>query len=73
VLVHNACTGLPTKFGIEGIYEFTVARTGRTYVGQSGDILARLQQHLATGKLSPADIGTIIYRGEEKVSGKAPG
>jgi hypothetical protein len=36
----------------EGIYEFEAA-SGRTYVGQSGDIAARLEQHLASGKLLP--------------------
>ena len=34
----------------EGIYEFT-AVSGRTYVGQSGNIAARLEQHIASGKL----------------------
>jgi hypothetical protein len=61
VLVHNACAGLPTKYGIEGIYEFTVAATGTTYVGQSNDILRRLLEHMG-GKLDPSMVGTIIYR-----------
>jgi RHS repeat-associated protein len=42
----------------EGIYEFT-AHTGETYVGQSGNIAARLQQHIASGKLLPQNLGTV--------------
>ena len=34
----------------EGIYDFTAA-SGRTYVGQSGNIAERLVQHTASGKL----------------------
>ncbi len=34
----------------EGIYEF-VATTGKTYVGQSGNIAKRLEQHIASGLL----------------------
>lgn len=37
---------------VEGIYEFEAA-SGKTYVGQSGDIPARIQQHIASGKLLP--------------------
>lgn len=37
---------------VEGIYEFTAA-SGKTYVGQSGNIAARLEQHIASGKLLP--------------------
>ncbi len=36
----------------EGIYEFT-ATSGKTYVGQSGNIPQRLEQHIASGKLEP--------------------
>ncbi len=42
----------------EGIYEFTSV-TGETYVGQSGSIPARLARHLATGKLTPEEIGSV--------------
>ena len=34
----------------EGIYEFA-DESGKTYVGQSGDIQKRLQQHMGSGKL----------------------
>ena len=37
---------------VEGIYEFTAA-SGKTYVGQSGNIAVRLEQHIASGKLLP--------------------
>jgi len=37
---------------VEGIYEFTAA-SGKTYVGQSKNIAARLKQHIASGKLLP--------------------
>jgi RHS repeat-associated protein len=38
------------KQAVEGIYEFTAA-SGKRYVGQSGNIAARLEQHKASGKL----------------------
>jgi RHS repeat-associated protein len=39
---------------VEGIYEFTDAtQKGKTYVGQSGDVAGRLQQHVHSGKLAP--------------------
>ena len=41
---------------VEGIYEFTAA-SGKTYVGQAGNIAARLEQHIASGKLLP---GTLV-------------
>jgi hypothetical protein len=41
-----------TRIVNEGIYQFTAA-SGKTYVGQSGDIAARIQQHIASGKLLP--------------------
>ncbi|PRD47252.1 RHS repeat-associated core domain-containing protein [Sphingobacterium haloxyli] len=37
---------------IEGIYEFKAA-SGKTYIGQSENIPARLQQHIKSGKLLP--------------------
>jgi RHS repeat-associated protein len=42
----------------EGIYEFT-ASSGKTYVGQSGDIATRIDQHLETGKLLPGDLPSV--------------
>jgi hypothetical protein len=51
----------------EGIYEFTTY-TGKTYVGQSGNIAARIEQHLATRKLLVKDISSI--RTTEVLGGK---
>ena len=42
----------------EGIYEFA-SSSSKTYVGQSGDIATRLDQHLTSGKLLPEDLGTV--------------
>ncbi len=42
----------------EGIYEFT-ARSGKPYVGQSGDINRRLQQHIKSGKLDPSNLDNV--------------
>jgi RHS repeat-associated protein len=42
----------------EGIYEFTAA-SGKRYVGQSGDIATRIEQHLASGKLLPGDVASV--------------
>ena len=42
----------------EGIYEF-VATSGKTYVGQSVNIEARLAQHIASGKLAEGTAVTI--------------
>ncbi len=39
-----------SRIASEGIYEFTAA-SGKTYVGQSGNIAERLVQHTASGKL----------------------
>jgi len=50
---------------VEGIYEFTAA-SGKTYVGQSGNIAACLEQHIASGKLLP---GTSV-RTTEVLGGK---
>jgi len=38
----------------QGIYEFSAA-SGKTYVGQSGNIATRLEQHIASGKLPPGN------------------
>jgi len=38
----------------QGIYEFSAA-SGTTYVGQSGNIATRLEQHIASGKLPPGN------------------
>lgn len=57
----------PTKVATEGIYEFTAA-SGKTYVGQSGDIAARIDQHLASGKLLQKDLSTL--RTTEVLGGK---
>jgi RHS repeat-associated protein len=55
-LLHKAYRATKaTKGGtqaVEGIYEFTAA-SGKTYVGQSRNIPARLEQHIASGKLLP--------------------
>jgi hypothetical protein len=42
----------------EGIYQFTAA-SGKTYVGQSGNIAARIEQHVASGKLLEADLSSV--------------
>ena len=42
----------------QGIYEFTSA-TGETYVGQSGNIAARIKQHLKSGRLLAEDLHTV--------------
>ncbi len=39
----------------EGIYSFK-AKSGKTYVGQSGKISKRLTKHIHSGKLDPQDI-----------------
>jgi RHS repeat-associated protein len=51
----------------EGIYEFT-ASSGKTYVGQSGNIPVRIQQHLRSGKLLEEDLSTL--RSQEVLEGK---
>lgn len=56
-----------TQIAKEGIYEFTAA-SGRTYVGQSGNIGQRLLQHIASGKLLPEDLATV--RTTEVLGGK---
>jgi hypothetical protein len=40
------------------VEEFTSA-SGKTYVGQSGDICRRIGEHLASGKLLEADLATL--------------
>jgi RHS repeat-associated protein len=52
----------------EGIYEFTAA-SGKTYVGQSGDICARIEGHLSSGKLLPEDLASL--QTTEVLGGKA--
>jgi hypothetical protein len=37
---------------LEGVYEF-IGTDGNLYVGQSGDIAARMEQHVSSGKLDP--------------------
>jgi RHS repeat-associated protein len=54
LLVHNG----NGQWASEGIYEFTTPE-GNTYVGQSGNIPRRIQQHIGTGRLLPEDIGTV--------------
>ena len=63
VIVHGtavAGTGLGNlgitlyKNGTEGTYEFPDAKSpGKTYVGQSGNVENRLDQHTKSGKLAP--------------------
>ena len=42
----------------EGIYTFTSA-SGKPYVGQSGNIATRIEQHIDSGKLLVSDIPTV--------------
>ncbi|MCD4830991.1 MAG: hypothetical protein K8R02_04170 [Anaerohalosphaeraceae bacterium] len=42
----------------EGIYEFT-ASSGKTYVGQSGNVTNRIVQHIKSGKLLTKDVKTL--------------
>jgi len=51
----------------EGIYEFT-ASSGKTYVGQSGNIPGRIGQHLGSGKLLESELSTV--RTTEVLGGK---
>ncbi len=74
LLIELATLGLAEIFALgaaaeaeEGIYEFT-ASSGRTYVGQSANIPARIGQHLETGKLLEADLGSL--RTTEVLGGK---
>jgi hypothetical protein len=50
--------GYLTPRAVEGIYEFRAA-SGLPYVGQSGNILLRLERHLASGKLLEEDLSTV--------------
>lgn len=52
---------------IQGIYEF-VSETGEIYVGQSGNIPARIKQHLASGKLLPESLSSV--KATEVLGGK---
>ncbi len=51
VWAHNTC----------GIYKFKSSNR-LTYVGQSANIMQRLLQHLKSGKLKPADIGSVLIK-----------
>lgn len=60
-------TGTLAKLGLsqsrgaaieQGIYEFA-AVSGKTYVGQSGNISQRLLQHVRSGKLAAADMTSV--------------
>jgi hypothetical protein len=51
----------------EGIYEF-VSRYGLKYVGQSGNIPRRIQQHIASGFLDVKDLHTLLTK--EVLGGK---
>ncbi|MFV1981864.1 MAG: RHS repeat domain-containing protein, partial [Rhodothermia bacterium] len=42
----------------EGIYDFASA-SGKTYVGQSGEIISRLRAHVRSGKLPPGNPSSI--------------
>jgi RHS repeat-associated protein len=55
------------KLAEEGIYEFT-ATSGRTYVGQSGNISRRITQHVRSGKLAAEEAGNV--RRTEVLGGK---
>jgi hypothetical protein len=61
-LVHNTCSigsGRPgNNYAQEGIYEFR-SSNGQTYVGQSGNIPQRIQQHITAGRLLPGDMATV--------------
>jgi RHS repeat-associated protein len=46
--------------GVEGIYEF-VGRSGKIYVGQSGNIGLRLAQHLESGALLEEGISSVRF------------
>ena len=52
---------------VEGIYEFTSA-SGLKYVGQSGNIPARIQQHINSGRLLIGDIASLQVK--EVLGGK---
>src|SRR5204862_8273432 len=43
----------------EGIYQFT-ATSGKTYVGQSGRISARLAEHVREGRLAAQEVGNVM-------------
>jgi RHS repeat-associated protein len=54
-LLRSGATAGASEVGViasEGIYEFT-AMSGRTYVGQSGNITRRLAEHVRAGRLAP--------------------
>lgn len=46
---------------VEGIYEFT-AKSGKKYVGQSGNIPRRLAEHVRSGKLCPSEVPNVTRK-----------
>jgi hypothetical protein len=45
-----------------GIYEFQ-GKTGKIYVGRSGNLFRRIQEQIRSGKLPPENIKTLRWRG----------
>ena len=43
---------------VEGIYEYT-AKSGKKYVGQSGDIPRRLKEHIRDGRMCPTELPNV--------------
>jgi len=68
-LAENAAANEAVSLVEEGIYEFTSSDT-LTYVGQSGDIPARLYEHLISGKLLPGDFYSV--QTTEVLGGRIP-
>ena len=54
----TSAAAVAAKEAKQGIYEFR-SSTGQTYVGQSGDICCRIQQHLNTGNLPAENVSTV--------------
>jgi len=46
---------------VEGIYEFT-AKSGKKYVGQSGNIPRRLAEHVRDGRLCPTELPNVARK-----------
>lgn len=65
--VDAASTLKKTKKKLEGVYEFTDT-SGKKYVGQSGDIDKRIQQHVKNGKLDPSEVKNV--KTKEVLGGK---
>jgi RHS repeat-associated protein len=56
----SAPNGVQGPINTEGTYEFPDAKNpGRTYVGQSGDVERRLDEHRAGGRLAPGTTPTV--------------